>query len=100
MGLLAHNEHFVQQHLARGMEPGPAIGQDRIMINPEEDSPLPAKKLLVPPPLDTLGVEELEAYIQDLMVEIVRVKTMISVKESHKTAAAAMFKTPPAPPAI
>jgi uncharacterized small protein (DUF1192 family) len=47
-----------------------------------------------------LGVEELEAYIQDLMVEIVRVKTMISVKESHKTAAAAMFKTPPAPPAI
>ncbi len=70
------------------------------MINPEDDPPLPAKKLLVPPPLDTLGVAELEAYIQALMAEIMRVKTIISVKESHKTAAAAMFKTPPADAAI
>jgi uncharacterized small protein (DUF1192 family) len=82
------------------MEPGPAIGQDRIMINPEDDPPLPAKKLLVPPPLDSLGLEELETYIQELMAEIMRVKTMISVKESHKSAVAAMFKTPPADPAI
>jgi uncharacterized small protein (DUF1192 family) len=100
LGQQAQNEHFVQKHLARGMEPGPVIGQDRIMINPEDDRPLPPKKLLVPPPLDDLGLDELETYIQDLMVEIMRVKTTISVKESHKTAVAAMFKTPPADPTI
>jgi hypothetical protein len=44
------------------MEPWPPIGQGRFMINPEEDLPRPTRKLLIPPVLDMLGVEELTLY--------------------------------------
>jgi uncharacterized small protein (DUF1192 family) len=84
-----------QFHLGRGMEPALPIGQDRFMTNPEEDLPRPARKLLVPPPLDLLGVEELRAYIGDLETEISRVKQAIAAKQAHRDAAAAFFKTPP-----
>jgi len=77
------------------MELGNAIGQDRFMINPDEDLPKPAKSLLLPPVLDMLGIDELQAYIVALEAEIARVKAVISAKESHKQAAAAFFKTPP-----
>jgi uncharacterized small protein (DUF1192 family) len=79
------------------MEPAPPFGQDRFMTNPEEDLPRPAKKLLVPPALDMLGVDELNAYIVDLNAEISRVKQAIATKQAHKDAAAAFFKPPPAP---
>jgi uncharacterized small protein (DUF1192 family) len=79
------------------MEPAPPFGQDRFMTNPEEDLPRPAKKLLVPPALDMLGVDELNAYIADLNAEISRVKQAIAAKQAHKDAAAAFFKTPPTP---
>jgi uncharacterized small protein (DUF1192 family) len=79
------------------MEPAPPIGQDRFMTNPEDDLPRPARKLLIPPALDMLGVEELNAYINDLNAEISRVKQAISAKEAHRDAAAAFFKTPPKP---
>ncbi len=65
------------------------------MTNPEDDLPRPARKLLIPPALDMLGVEELNAYIDDLNAEISRVKQAISAKEAHRDAAAAFFKTPP-----
>jgi uncharacterized small protein (DUF1192 family) len=65
------------------------------MINPDEDLPRPARKLLTPPPLDLLGVAELEAYIVDLKEEILRVKQAIAAKQAHRDAAAAFFKAPP-----
>ena len=79
------------------MEPAPPIGQDRFMTIPEEDIPRPAQKLLIPPVLDMLGVEELNAYIADLNAEISRVKQAISAKQAHRDAAAAFFKAPPKP---
>jgi uncharacterized small protein (DUF1192 family) len=77
------------------MEPGNPIGQDDFMINPDEDLPKPARKLLVPPALDMLGIEELNDYILLLKAEIARVKAKISSKDAAKAAAAAFFKTPP-----
>jgi uncharacterized small protein (DUF1192 family) len=77
------------------MEPAATIGQDDFMINPDEDLPKPARKLLVPPALDMLGIEELNDYILLLEAEIARVKAKISSKDAAKTAAAAFFKTPP-----
>ncbi|HTJ90747.1 MAG TPA: DUF1192 domain-containing protein [Acidocella sp.] len=65
------------------------------MTNSDEDLPRPTKKLLLPPPLDLLGVEELEAYIADLEAEILRVRQAIGAKQAHRNAAAAFFKTPP-----
>ena len=67
------------------------------MTNPEEDLPRPARKLLIPPVLDMLGVEELTLYIGDLNAEISRVKQAIAAKEAHRDAAAAFFKTPSNP---
>jgi uncharacterized small protein (DUF1192 family) len=65
------------------------------MINPDDDLPKPARKLLVPPPLDMLGVDELNQYILLLEAEISRVKAAISSKDAARAAAAAFFKTPP-----
>jgi uncharacterized small protein (DUF1192 family) len=77
------------------MEPGPAIGQDDFMINPDEDLPKPARKLLVPPALDMLGIAELSEYITLLEAEIERVRAKIAAKDAAKAAAASFFKTPP-----
>jgi uncharacterized small protein (DUF1192 family) len=74
------------------MELAAAIGQDRLMINPDDDLPKPAQKLLVPPPLDMLGIDELQAYIAALEAEIARVKAVIAAKDAHKAAAAAFFR--------
>jgi uncharacterized small protein (DUF1192 family) len=64
------------------------------MINSEEDLPKPTRHLLVPPPLDMLGIAELNAYIVDLEGEITRVRAKIAEKDAHKAAAAAFFKKP------
>jgi uncharacterized small protein (DUF1192 family) len=77
------------------MEPALPLGQGDNMTNSDEDLPRPTKKLLVPPPLDLLGVTELEAYIADLESEIFRVRQAITAKQAHRDAAAAFFKTPP-----
>ena len=73
----------------------PPIGQDDFMINPDEDLPKPARKLLVPPPLDLLGIGELNDYIAVLEGEITRVRAAIAAKDAARAAAAAFFKTPP-----
>jgi uncharacterized small protein (DUF1192 family) len=75
------------------MELGGAFGQDRLMINPDDDLPKPAQKLLVPPVLDMLGIDELRGYITALEAEIARVKAVIAAKDAHKAAAAAFFRT-------
>jgi uncharacterized small protein (DUF1192 family) len=77
------------------MEPTLPFGQGDIMTNSDEDLPRPTKKLLLPPPLDLLGVTELHAYIADLEAEILRVRQAIASKQAHRDAAAAFFKTPP-----
>ena len=77
------------------MEPVLPPGQDRSMIFSEDDPPPRPKKLLLPPKLDLLGVEELAAYVAELDAEIVRVKQTMDAKTAHKNAAAAFFKTPP-----
>jgi uncharacterized small protein (DUF1192 family) len=64
------------------------------MINSEEELPKPARTLLIPPPLDALGVAELSAYIGALEAEITRVRAAIAAKDAHKAAAAAFFKKP------
>jgi uncharacterized small protein (DUF1192 family) len=74
------------------MELGVAIGQDQPMINPDDDLPKPAQKLLVPPVLDMLGVDELRGYIAALEAEIARVRGVIAAKDAHKAAAAAFFR--------
>jgi uncharacterized small protein (DUF1192 family) len=65
------------------------------MIFSEDEPPPRPKKLLVPPALDLLGVEELNAYIADLQAEITRVEQAREAKQAHKDAAASFFKTPP-----
>ncbi len=60
----------------------------------EDEQPNPAKKLLIPAVLDTLGVAELTAYIAALEGEIARVRQAIAAKQAHTQAAAAFFKTP------
>jgi uncharacterized small protein (DUF1192 family) len=65
------------------------------MTFPEEDTPRPAKNLLSPPVLDTLGVEELTAYIAALEAEIARVRAAIEAKRAHAAAAAMFFRPKP-----
>ncbi|MDE1907290.1 MAG: DUF1192 domain-containing protein [Rhodospirillales bacterium] len=60
----------------------------------EEDLPQKPKKLLEPPVLDRLGVEELALYIAELEAEIGRVREAISAKKAHAAAAALFFKPP------
>lgn len=60
-----------------------------------EDEPPPRpKKLLTPPALDLLGVEELGEYVAELKGEIVRVEQAMAAKRAHRDAAAAFFKAP------
>ncbi|HQT78948.1 MAG TPA: DUF1192 domain-containing protein [Rhodopila sp.] len=60
-----------------------------------DEDELPTKRRrLEPLILDTLGVDELRSYIQELRAEIARVEADIGKKQSHRTAADAFFKRP------
>lgn len=52
-----------------------------------EDEPTPEKKL----DLERLSVEELEQRILDLKAEIIACETELNKKQSHKSAADALF---------
>ena len=52
----------------------------------------PRKKAVAPRELDTLSIEELRAYIDDLEGEIDRVKAKIAAKQAHLAGAASLFK--------
>lgn len=54
----------------------------------------PRKVKPKPKSLDPLSVDELNAYIQELEDEIVRVRGEIARKSAHLNAAAAFFKKP------
>jgi uncharacterized small protein (DUF1192 family) len=58
----------------------------------DEDEPLTKRRRLDPLLLDSLGIEELRSYIDELRAEIIRVETDIGRKSSHRSAADAFFK--------
>ncbi len=60
----------------------------------EEDAPPPKRRRLDPLPLDSLGITELLAYIEELRSEIARVEADIGRKQSHRSAADAFFRQP------
>jgi uncharacterized small protein (DUF1192 family) len=60
----------------------------------EEDAPPLKRRRLEPLLLDSLGIEELRLYIDELKTEIVRVEADIGRKNSHRSAADAFFKRP------
>ncbi len=60
----------------------------------EEDAPPLKRRRLEPLLLDSLGIEELRLYIDELKAEIVRVVADIGRKHSHRSAADAFFKRP------
>jgi uncharacterized small protein (DUF1192 family) len=60
----------------------------------EDDEPLTKRRRLEPLLLDSLGIEELRSYVDELRAEIVRVEADIGRKGSHRSAADAFFKRP------
>lgn len=60
----------------------------------EDDEPVTKRRRLEPLPLDSLGIEELRAYIDELRTEIARVEADIGRKHGHRSAADAFFKRP------
>ena len=57
-----------------------------------DDEPLTKRRRLEPLLLDSLGIEDLRSYIDELRTEIVRVEADIGRKGSHRSAADAFFK--------
>lgn len=60
----------------------------------DEDAPVRKRTPLEPLRLDTLGVDELRAYIGELREEISRVEADIGRKQGHRSAAEAVFGAP------
>ena len=58
----------------------------------DDDEPLTKRRRLEPLLLDSLGIEELRSYIEELRDEIVRAEADIGRKGSHRSAADAFFK--------
>ncbi|HET6608791.1 MAG TPA: DUF1192 domain-containing protein [Rhodopila sp.] len=61
----------------------------------DEEVSVRKRRWLEPLVLDTLGVDELRAYIEALKDEIGRVEADITRKHSHRNAADAFFRKPP-----
>ena len=60
----------------------------------EDEGPVRKRRRLEKLVLDTLGIEELREYIDELKAEIVRVEADIDRKQGHRSAADALFKRP------
>jgi uncharacterized small protein (DUF1192 family) len=69
-----------------------AINMREVEMPVEEDAPPMKRRRLEPLLLDSLGIEELHLYIQELKVEISRVEADINRKSAHRSAADAFFK--------
>ena len=54
----------------------------------------PQKPPSKPKILDSMSIDELRAYIDDLRGEIARVEKAIAAKEAHHAAVSGLFKTP------
>jgi uncharacterized small protein (DUF1192 family) len=59
-----------------------------------DDDLEPRNRPKKPKPLDSMSVDELNAYVADLKAEIDRVEAAIEAKQAHRRAMAALFKTP------
>ena len=59
----------------------------------DEDIPRPQPRLAAPP-LDPLGVAELQGYIAELRAEIARAEAAIARKQDHRSAADSFFRRP------
>ena len=57
----------------------------------DDEEPRP-KHRLITPPLDPLGVAELQSYIAELQAEIARAEAAIARKQDHRSAADSVFK--------
>jgi uncharacterized small protein (DUF1192 family) len=66
---------------------------DGMAVDDIDDIPVKRRRL-EPLVLDTLGVEELRAYIGELRAEIARVEADIERKQSHRSAADTFFRRP------
>jgi uncharacterized small protein (DUF1192 family) len=64
------------------------------MIEDDETTAGPRRRRLEPLRLDALGIAELRAYIGELQEEIARVEADIDRKQSHRSAADAVFGGP------
>ena len=60
----------------------------------EDEAPVPKTPLLATPPLDRLGVAELQAYIAGLRLEIARAEAEIVRKEALRNTADSFFRKP------
>ena len=62
----------------------------------EDPDDLPQRRIrrLEKLPLDLLGIDELNAYTDELRAEIARVEADIDRKQSHRSAADAFFRKP------
>jgi len=60
----------------------------------DDDTPIRKRTRLEKLVLDTLGIEELRDYIDELREEIARVEADITRKQSHRGAAEAFFRKP------
>jgi uncharacterized small protein (DUF1192 family) len=60
----------------------------------EDDRPLRRRQRLDKLVLDTLGIEEMRDYIDELREEILRVERDIDRKQSHRSAADSFFRKP------
>ncbi len=59
----------------------------------EDEDLEPQRTKPAKPPLDDLSIAELEAYIEDLEGEILRVRAEIDKKDSHRKSVEGLFKT-------
>lgn len=66
------------------------------MIDDREEGPRPAgaHRFVPPPTLEGWGVEELHAYVAALRAEIARAEAAILQRQSHRSAADALFGNP------
>ena len=60
----------------------------------DDDLPLRKRTRLEKLTLDTLGIDELRDYIDELKTEIARVEADIDRKQNHRSAADAFFRKP------
>jgi uncharacterized small protein (DUF1192 family) len=60
----------------------------------DENTPVRKRIRLEKLVLDTLGIDELRDYIDELKAEIARVEADIGRKQNHRSAADAFFKRP------
>jgi uncharacterized small protein (DUF1192 family) len=72
---------------------GMNVGREGIVLE-EDEGPVRKRRRLEKLVLDTLGIEELREYIDELKAEIARVEADIDRKQGHRSAADAFFKRP------